>query len=65
MAQSVLTSRPERNRGSGVKLVYDLLRDEILDQKLAPGSLIDEVQLAGRFEMSRTPVRKALATGRS
>lgn len=50
----------ERKRGSGVKLVYDLLRDEILDLKLSPGSAIDEVQLAARFGMSRTPIREAL-----
>lgn len=50
----------ERKRGSGVKLVYDLLRNEILDLKLPPGSLIDEVQLADRFGMSRTPIREAL-----
>ncbi|MGN7292579.1 GntR family transcriptional regulator [Rhizobium sp. SAFR-030] len=50
----------ERKRGSGVKLVYDLLRDEILDLKLAPGSAVDEVQLAARFGMSRTPIREAL-----
>ncbi|WP_234186924.1 GntR family transcriptional regulator [Shinella sp. NM-101] len=51
---------PERKRGSGVKMVYDLLRDEILDLKLAPGSPVDEVQLAERFKMSRTPIREAL-----
>lgn len=50
----------ERKRGSGVKLVYDLLRDEILDLTLPPGSPIDEVQLAERFAMSRTPIREAL-----
>lgn len=50
----------ERKRGSGVKLVYDLLRDEILDLVLPPGSPIDEVQLAERFKMSRTPIREAL-----
>ncbi|MFC4624068.1 GntR family transcriptional regulator [Daeguia caeni] len=51
---------PERKRGSGVKMVYDLLRDEILDLVLKPGSPIDEVQLAERFNMSRTPIREAL-----
>ena len=50
----------ERKRGSGVKLVYDMLRDEILDLRLPPGSPVDEVQLAERFEMSRTPIREAL-----
>ena len=51
---------PERKRGSGVKFVYDILRDEILDLALPPGSLIDENQLAERFSMSRTPIREAL-----
>ena len=51
---------PERKRGSGVKFVYDLLRNEILDLVLPPGSPIDEVQLAERFSMSRTPIREAL-----
>ena len=60
MTDTVSSSLPERKRGSGVKMVYDLLRDEILDLKLAPGSPIDEVQLADRFKMSRTPIREAL-----
>nr|WP_316650462.1 GntR family transcriptional regulator [uncultured Gellertiella sp.] len=50
----------ERRRGSGVKYVYDILRDEILDLALPPGSLIDENQLAQRFSLSRTPIREAL-----
>jgi len=60
MADSDSEQMVERKRGSGVKLVYDLLRDEILDLKLAPGSAIDEVALATRFGMSRTPIREAL-----
>jgi DNA-binding GntR family transcriptional regulator len=60
MADTYSNSLPERKRGSGVKMVYDLLRDEILDLKLAPGSPVDEVQLADRFKMSRTPIREAL-----
>ena len=51
---------PERKRGSGVKTVYDLLRNDILDLVLPPGSPIDEAQLAERFGMSRTPIREAL-----
>ncbi|MDX1784987.1 GntR family transcriptional regulator [Roseovarius sp. ZX-A-9] len=50
----------ERKRGSGVQFVYDVLRDEILNLTLAPGSAIDEVQLAQRLAMSRTPIREAL-----
>lgn len=29
---------PERKRGSGVRLVHDFLRDEILNLELPPGS---------------------------
>ncbi|NBZ86342.1 GntR family transcriptional regulator [Stagnihabitans tardus] len=54
------TPLPERKRGSGVRLVYDTLRDEILDLTLPPGSSVDEVALADRFAMSRTPIREAL-----
>ena len=52
--------RTERKRGSGVQFVYDTLRGEILDLTLAPGSPIDEIQIAERLGMSRTPVREAL-----
>ncbi len=51
---------PERKRGSGVKYVYDILRNDILNLTLAPGSPIDEIQVAERLSMSRTPVREAL-----
>jgi DNA-binding GntR family transcriptional regulator len=60
MTDETPTSVPERKRGAGAKIVYDLLRDEILNLKLAPGSPIDEVQLGERFGMSRTPIREAL-----
>lgn len=50
----------ERKRGSGVRMVYDFLRDEILSLDLPPGSAIDEARLAERFGMSRTPIREAL-----
>lgn len=50
----------ERARGSGVRIVYETLRDEILNLAIAPGSPIDEVDLSERFRMSRTPVREAL-----
>lgn len=60
MSDATSDAFPDRKRGSGVKLVYDLLRDEILDLTLPPGTPIDEVQLAERFGMSRTPIREAL-----
>ena len=50
----------ERKRGEGVKLVYAVLRDDILNLVLPPGSPIDEILLAEQFSMSRTPIREAL-----
>lgn len=60
MTKSNAAKKPDRKRGSGVKHVYDVLRDEIIDLVLEPGSSIDEIQLAERFAMSRTPIREAL-----
>ena len=51
---------PERKRGEGVKFVYEILRDDILNLVLPPGSPIDEIQLSERLSMSRTPIREAL-----
>lgn len=53
-------TRTDHKRGSGVKYVYDILRDEILDLTLPPGSPIDETRLSQRLKMSRTPIREAL-----
>jgi DNA-binding GntR family transcriptional regulator len=50
----------KRTKGSGVRLAYETLRDEILALKLAPGEMLDETTLALRFGMSRSPVREAL-----
>ncbi len=47
-------------RGSGAAHVYETLKTEIIQLTLAPGSTIDESQLAGRFSLSRTPIREAM-----
>jgi DNA-binding GntR family transcriptional regulator len=49
-----------RVKGTGVRLAYETLRDEILALQRAPGELLDETALAERFGMSRSPVREAL-----
>lgn len=49
-----------RRRGSGVAHVYETLKNEIIELKLVPGATIDELQLASRFNMSRTPIREAM-----
>ena len=51
-------TRPKAQRGA--IQVYEALRDDILWLRIAPGTAIDEVALAARFEISRTPVREAL-----
>lgn len=53
-------SEVKRVRGTGWKSVYDTLRNEILALTLPPGQLLDEMSLAERFDMSRSPVREAL-----
>lgn len=60
MSEKRKTPQAERKRGEGVKFVYDILRDEIVNLVLAPGSPIDEIQLSRRLSMSRTPIREAL-----
>ncbi|KPB00499.1 GntR family transcriptional regulator [Ahrensia marina] len=60
MDKKLIRPVPERKRGQGVKYVYEILRDNILDLVLPPGSPIDEIQLAERLSMSRTPIREAL-----
>lgn len=57
---SPLQAAGQRARGSGVQTVYESLRRSIVDLTLEPGSPLDEVTLAERFAMSRTPVREAL-----
>ena len=57
---AVTPDEPRRVRGSGVQTVYDALRQSIVELQLEPGSPLDEVTLAERFRMSRTPVREAL-----
>lgn len=45
------------NRG---ELVFDTLKQEILDLRLKPGQPISENEICARFDVSRTPVREAL-----
>lgn len=47
-------------RKRGFAAVYEEMREDILTLRIAPGSAIDEVALASRFGLSRTPVREAL-----
>lgn len=53
-------SPPSVRKKRGALLVHEGLRDEILWMRIAPGAALDEVALAKRFEVSRTPIREAL-----
>ena len=46
-----------KNRG---ELVFQTLKQEILDLELKPGQIISENEICGRFGVSRTPVREAV-----
>ncbi|MBV5295446.1 MAG: GntR family transcriptional regulator [Curvibacter lanceolatus] len=43
-----------------VTKIFDSIRDRILAGDIAPGQVINSVDIAGRFGTSRTPVREAL-----
>jgi len=47
-------------RSSLAQQVVERLRQQIYDRTLAPGSRLDEVELATQLGVSRTPVREAL-----
>ncbi len=40
--------------------IYLTLADDIAHGRITPGTPLDEVQIAGRFAVSRTPIREAL-----
>jgi DNA-binding GntR family transcriptional regulator len=48
------------SRRSAADVVYQKIKDEIVMAQLEPGALVDEISLAGRFHVSRTPIREAL-----
>lgn len=60
MTETGEADQSERRRGTGARFVYETLRDEILNLVMQPGEPIDEIGLAERLSMSRTPVREAL-----
>jgi DNA-binding GntR family transcriptional regulator len=41
--------------------LYERLRSALADEEFPPGSRISEVDLCARFDVSRTPIREALA----
>jgi DNA-binding GntR family transcriptional regulator len=54
-------AKPKARPLSLTDRIYDMLRADILSCALEPGREISEAELAERFEVSKTPVREALA----
>jgi DNA-binding GntR family transcriptional regulator len=59
------TVKRRKKSASLTERVYGMLRTEILTCVLEPGKEISEAELAERFDVSKTPVREALATLRT
>ena len=62
MAREAANDQTEtkRARGQIALKIYNSLRHDILTMLLPPGGLLDEVKIAKRFDVSRSPVREAL-----
>ena len=59
----VCTRLPRMDRMTGYRLserLRESIEEEIATGKLLPGTRLDEVELATRFGVSRTPIREAL-----
>ncbi|WMC09851.1 GntR family transcriptional regulator [Oceanimonas pelagia] len=61
MKKESAKSEAGKSRRHGGRYIYETLRKQILTLQLKPGAPLDEVSLAGQFELSRSPVRDALA----
>ena len=59
-AKPKTTETKKKVKGNSAAKIYETLRDEILSLKLEPSALVDEVSLANRFGVSRSPVREAM-----
>jgi len=59
-AKAIPIKSKKNAKGFGAVTIYETLRDEILSLTLEPSKLVDEVSLAKRFGVSRSPVREAL-----
>ncbi len=63
--KAATTVRRKKKTASLTERVYGMLRTEILTCVLEPGTEVSEAELAERFDVSKTPVREALASLRS
>lgn len=47
-------------KGASASMVYDRLKIEILEMRLAPGAVLEEAEISNRLNVSRSPVREAV-----
>lgn len=55
-----MTRKDSKTLGKGAQAIYQQLRQEIINGELPPRTVLQQVELAERFGVSRTPVREAL-----
>jgi DNA-binding GntR family transcriptional regulator len=63
LGETIAGEGAERMKGFGRSLpqqIARILREEIIERKLPPGSKLPEPALVDRFETSRAPIREAL-----
>jgi DNA-binding GntR family transcriptional regulator len=53
---AAVAERPDSLTG----IVFDLIRDAIINKSIPPGSILSEAQLAKQLNVSKTPVRESL-----
>ena len=53
-------AKPQQQQPTRSLELREKIEDEIATGKLAPGSKLDETELAAKFRVSRTPIREAL-----
>ena len=58
--ESLDPSRRRRSAGPVARVVHERLEAAIVSGELVPGSAVSEAEIAGRFGVSRTPVREAI-----
>jgi DNA-binding GntR family transcriptional regulator len=61
VADSTAAAPPRRSNQSVSEQTYEALFGLITTRQIEPGDVIEERRLAGRFEVSRTPMRAAIS----
>ncbi|WP_240468659.1 GntR family transcriptional regulator [Gracilibacillus sp. YIM 98692] len=55
----MLVSQTQRSRGSSRDYVYGMIKGQIMNGEIAPGTKLSEKEISEKLNVSRTPVREA------